>query len=467
MFLSEQFKNFWHTMPPINGYEDSICFFEVIFTKDFESYGFTGDVYINTDDLKDFHEYPLMLYPLELIKSRRCPIFKRKTFFNLYEEFLDVSCGQSALELYNYLLECTDYDIGMIWRNLLRTGNMYDIKNRMQLNYVVSTLPLERKKSSLKTALLMHIYDMDMLDTCKYYANSMPDNADIYITTSSEKAVVVQEKFNDFGGRVVTVIPVENRGRDVSAFLLVLKKYAEQYDAVCFIHDKKSAYNKPFLNGESFAYKCYENVLGNPAFVQNILYVFEDNPYLGLLVPPPPNHGEYFYILGLEWQNDYLATKELAEKMRLNVPISDDKPPIAPIGSCFWFRPQAMKKIFEYPFKYEDFSPEPFQMQDGNLVHAIERIYPFVAQSSGYYTGWILSDKFAKMEITNLSKQLRDYNQTVFWNFGVQDRHALLHCISMAKNNQTMIFKYKELLKKMVGPRMYNLLRSIKNRFFC
>jgi len=472
MFSSEQYQTFWDTMPMIKGYEDSICSYEAIFTKDFESYGFRSDVYVDTDDLQYCHNYPLMLYPLELIKDRHCPIFKRKTFFNQYEEFIDVSCGQSALELYNYLIEHTDYDVGMIWRNLLRTANMYDLKSRMQLNYVLPTKLAAVADNPQKIALFMHIYHLDMMDTCKHYADSMPPYADIYITTSVEKLAEVEAYFSDFGGRSVTVVQVENRGRDVSSLLIGLKPCAEQYDVVCFIHDKKSAYDKPYIIGESFAYKCYENVLANSVFVQNVLQTFEENPYLGLLVPPTPNHGSYFYLVGLEWQNDYLATEKLAKKMKLNVPISDDKPPIAPFGTCFWFRPKAMIKLFEYGFTYDDFPPEPYQGQDGDLMHAIERIYPFAVQSAGYYTGWLLSDKFARMEITNLHKQLRDSNQTLFWNFGVQERHALLHCVSASKNmleilsaKHSFADKCKMLARKLLGTKGYEWLRIRKNEF--
>ena len=79
------------------------------------------------------------------------------------------------------------------------------------------------------------------------------------------------------------------------------------------------------------------------------------------------------------------------------------KAPIAPLGTMFWFRPSALKKLFEHPWTYEDFPAEPTGMLDGNILHAIERVYPFVAQASGYYSGWLLSEDFARLEITNLN----------------------------------------------------------------
>ena len=139
MVKSVEFQRYWENMPMVHDYAELICWHEVIFTKDFSEKGFACDTYVDTEDLKEYNDYPLMLYPTELIANRKCPIFKRKTFYNQYEEFLDVSCGQSGYELYKYLAENTNYNLNYIWDSLLRTANMADIKERMQLNYILPT----------------------------------------------------------------------------------------------------------------------------------------------------------------------------------------------------------------------------------------------------------------------------------------------------------------------------------------
>ena len=117
---------------------------------------------------------------------------------------------------------------------------------------------------------------------------------------------------------------------------------------------------------------------------------------------------------------------------------------------------------------YEDFPQEPTGTNDGNIMHAIERLYPFVAQQNGYYCGWLFSDKYAKMEITNLYKMFRDVNETLFWNFGVDDRHATLHKISMAKQaldeKNRSAYPIKSCIKKLIGKRMYHKLWELKER---
>ena len=157
---SIEFQRYWGNMPMIKDYAEAICWHEAVFTKEFSEKGFSSDTYVDTEDLKEYSNYPLMLYPAELIANRKCPIFKRKTFYNYYEELLDVSCGQSGYELYRYLAEKTDYDLNYIWDTILRTANMADIKERMQLNYVLPTrvrLPNE-KDSTEGGAIHAHLF---------------------------------------------------------------------------------------------------------------------------------------------------------------------------------------------------------------------------------------------------------------------------------------------------------------------
>ena len=82
------------------------------------------------------------------------------------------------------------------------------------------------------------------------------------------------------------------------------------------------------------------------------------------------------------------------KKLGIDRPISGEKMPIAPFGSVFWFRVKALAPLFDHGWKHEDFPPEPLP-QDGTISHAIERIYPFVAQGAGYYPAQAMSTDYA------------------------------------------------------------------------
>ena len=47
-----------------------------------------------------------------------------------YDNIISDTFGQSALEAYNYIDQNTDYDVDMIWQNILRLENQADIKKK-------------------------------------------------------------------------------------------------------------------------------------------------------------------------------------------------------------------------------------------------------------------------------------------------------------------------------------------------
>lgn len=468
---SKEFQKYWEDLPEINDYGDSICKHEAIFTKEFTDKGFKSDVYVNTEDLKEFAPYPLMIYPKELIAKKHCPIFKRKTFYNYYEEYLEVTCGQPCYELFNYLHDESSYDVDLIWETILRTANMSDIKDRMQLNYILPTEVLipNSQTETPRIALFMHLYFMDLINYCKHYADMMPLSADIFITTNSEdKKKAIELEFNDFNGRKVNVIVIPNRGRDVSSLLLGLKNHASEYDIVCFVHDKKATQVQPYLIGESFSYQCFENVLHNRIFVENVITTFIQNPRLGLLSPPPPIHGIYSITLGNEWLINFDNSKALADRFGIKVNMDRDKQPVAPLGTIFWFRPKAFRVFYQSDLTYEDFPEEPTGEIDGNIMHAIERLYPFGAQQAGYYSAWVQNDVFSKMHLTNLNKMLGDVNRTMVQRFGPSTRYHHMAIIRESKASlislpyrNPRINHLKALLKRVVGERNYYRLKRI------
>ena len=205
----------------------------------------------------------------------------------------------------------------------------------------------------------------------------------------------IEAAFADLNVRSVTVTVVENQGRDVGAFLCDLAPQLRDYDYACFMHDKKAIQTRPGSVGASFGYVCNENVCKNTAHVLNVLCEFEKDPYLGILCPPYPTHGLYFMnMCSGGWGPNFENTKKLMKDLGIDVPVSGEKSPIAPYGSVLWFRPKALEPLFDHGWQHSDFPPEPLP-QDGTISHAIERIYPFVAQSAGYYPAVVMSKSYA------------------------------------------------------------------------
>lgn len=417
MLNSETFHNYWDEMPMITGYLDSVTRHEARFTKFFEEAGFKWEVYVDAKEYRDLSHQPIIGMATKVLEEKKCPIFKRRSFMQNYNVVLNESCGQEAMLLYKYLEEKTDYNADLIMDNLLRVENLADLKKNFQWNYVLSSKISENSNAmeGKKIALVMHIYFEELINECAVYASAMPDTADLYITTDTEnKKRKIEEEFSKLRFNMLNVTVVPNKGRDVAPFLVSFRKYLAQYDYVCHVHDKKAGQTKPGTIGTAFAYKCFENVLASKKYVENIISTFEQNKRLGMLVPPPPNHADYYITLGLEWGNNYENTAKLAKELGINVSMSPDKEPIAGLGSYFWVRGEALKPIFDKEWSYEDFPPEPVD-DDGTIMHAIERIYPFAVQSMGFYSGWVLSDTGAALEITNLNHMLKELNNIIFF----------------------------------------------------
>ena len=54
-----------------------------------------------------------------------------------------------------------------------------------------------------------------------------------------------------------------------------------------------------------------------------------------------------------------------------------------PGGTMFWARPEALKLLFDLGLDGNDYPDEPVPL-DGTILHAIERLLPFVARQAGY-----------------------------------------------------------------------------------
>ena len=174
------------------------------------------------------------------------------------------------------------------------------------------------------------------------------------------------------------------------------------YDYICFMHNKKSSQDKPLTIGRGFAERCTGNLLASREYVINIINLFSGNSRLGMLFPPPVIHGPYQYLISNLWGLNYQNTLELAERLGINVPINNDIDPVFPAGGMFWFRTKAMKKLMDRNWTYDDFPDEPLPV-DGTLGHSFERIYCFAAQSEGFYSAWLMNEGFVSTEITSLS----------------------------------------------------------------
>lgn len=454
---SEEFQEFWKSLPIFEKFEEVGEGFGCVFTKGFEDLGYKWKVYSDTSDLESenirknmsFHTFN----PYDMVARRKFPIIKRKLFVTDKDTVLRFNYGDELRKTLEYVEKNSNYDINMIYRYLLRTYNLYDLKNSLNLNCVLS-YQVEQEPSTKvkgKAVVIAHLYYPELFDYCIGYLNNVPMNIDIVITIGNEeKKAILQKKCKEQMAHPVIIRKVEERGRDLSALLVGCHDIIKRYEYLCFVHDKKSVQKEYVTVGAAFCDLLWENMLKSEEYICNILKILEKNETLGMLVPPNVYHGTYFWSSTNYWTICYPGTKRLADALGIEAKIEKEKQPVS-VGTVFWCKTKALNKLFEFPFDYMDFPAEPLP-NDGSISHILERLIPYVAQHHGYLTSTVMNTEYAETEITNFRYMLSNIQSALNGvpNLKFSTYKVLVNSIKQSKEEYKLLKQNKKVIEKVV-----------------
>ena len=392
--FSDFFCNFKN--PQTRG--DAVKEFDVGLTKCLTEAGFKFDSLINTDDLDAYGVVDhCNIDSYELI-NRGWPVINKSTLVENYGVRIQMQClGEDVRLSLDYIREHFQYNMSLIWQNLLRTQNITDIYQSANLNFILSKSHLNKtdiETKQSKVLVVLHIYYVNRLERYDHYITSIPESIDVIITAANkEKAEIIRNRFEPVLGARLKVILTQNRGRDLAALLVAARPYIKDYEYLCFCHDKLSP-QLHYAYGNYFEYLLWENTLGNNIYIENVISSFEENKELGLLAIPSPNNTGGIKTNFWTHPKNIEQTKVVLKKIGINSPnISEEKLCLS-MGTAFWCRVNALEKLFNYPWKNKDFPKEPLAV-DGTFSHGLERSFPFVAQNAGYYTGVAMTEEHA------------------------------------------------------------------------
>ncbi len=404
---SNEFKRYWSQKPVIKEDWDTYFFAELDFYDYVIDSGFKVDAY-QTDKLKGYFFDNLSQNMFKLIKNDKIPFARIRPFCtDFMSQSILVNYSKDPRETLKFIEENTSYDINLIWNYILRTKNLTHIWNQLQLEYVVPKSNVEKEYTyDKKIAVVLHIYYDDLVEQIAKYCENFPEKTDFYITTINESTFNLIKKEFDKRKLKYELKIRPNVGVAMSTLWIT---YADvvlsgKYEYICYFHDKKSPYGNFAMAGEQFAKRCYDNLFGTREIVENIINLFETNNRLGLLGAPMVYHDNYFAVGLRSWRGNYENTINLAKKLKLHVNINPNIMPVAPYGDMFWFRADALKKVISYGFTYSDFDIE--YKPDFTILHAIERIYGFAAQDSGYYYAEVINTDDARSDLVNYQYML-------------------------------------------------------------
>lgn len=387
--------------------EDCLCF-EEEFTSFFGQNGYSWGTYI---DIPKYNSNSVtnninLLYEVsyELILYYNFPFLKRDYFAR---KEMNNSTNADLRKTMAFLNKRNLYDSDMIWDFVLKHYNIVQIKDSMNLNYI---LPAARTGKKIQedgddcyhTVVIMHLAYEESLDEVWEYIIAIPEKIQkIFVVISETVEKHLKKKLLEVGyGNYEIRIMLPNRGRDMNSLFVVCKDVWSKYSYLCFVHDKRTSGDTgSFLVGKEFMNLLWDNTLKSRDYIYEILALLKGDKRLGYLTVPAPYHDFYYETMAKAWAKSYEVTKDLAKKMNLEVEISNEFQPFA-LGNAFWCKTDALKDIINYDLKTNDFSAEPMP-RDGTISHALERIMIFAAQNAGYYSGIIENTEYAARELNN------------------------------------------------------------------
>lgn len=229
-----------------------------------------------------------------------------------------------------------------------------------------------------RVAVQAHMFYADLADELSGYLGHIPCPFDLFVTTDSrEKAEAIRSRFSAIRNvSKLEVSCVDNRGRDVLPFLEQMSNVIDEYDLVCHIHTKKSVYGE---YGADWRTYLLQNLLGSENLVLDIFNAFLTNEKLGVVFP------QTFHAVknNLEWgSNRQIALRAIGSLgMQVDLPMEI----VFPAGNMLWFRPKSVRQLFspDVPTFHSEGDDEKI---DGTIMHAVERLWPYVAESNGFET---------------------------------------------------------------------------------
>lgn len=119
---SAAFLDYWHSLPEIKTYVDSVNLHELRQTPFFAERGFTFDSFVPIEKYAHTSPYNFIITCAErILVEDRCPFIKRRVFFYNEGNFEYGVTQYKIRHITDFIKGYTDYDIEMMHQNLART----------------------------------------------------------------------------------------------------------------------------------------------------------------------------------------------------------------------------------------------------------------------------------------------------------------------------------------------------------
>ena len=388
MLHSRIFQNYWEEMPYYVSYQNVVWEHEMQFTSYFSKMGYKYDFYAdveinNSKNLaNNYCQYRLISY--EMIEKRHFPFLKKQ---QMAEERFDEQTQEGVYQALEYIDKETDYDVDLIWSNIIRTLNMADLQRNLHLQYMVSDSIYE--KCDKKIAVIVNISHWGSAEYVWDYLKNI--DLDVKVVAPNDMLLEEYKKY----GADCEVVGQKNWAKFLAGY--------SDYDYVCILNDADfTSEIEPNYIGKSYFYSVWNNLFKNRNHISGILDLFEKKFKLGILASPQPNFGKYFGKLGKGWGGKFEEVCRIIGEKRINCQVSGDKPPFR-IPQDLWIRGHLLGKLKEWA---------------ADELQYLPYVWTYIAQDSGYYSGIVESAEYAALNEINLQCCLEQLVELVRSQYG-------------------------------------------------
>jgi len=366
---STAFQYFWGNVKSLSDENEVIRQYETHLTKHLLQAGFKSEVLLEKKAI-DREDKDIAFCKPYIVVEYNVPFLKIKSFlmFPWCNYILQLLCRK------------TDYPIQLIYDHM---NDVYSPNQTLLIqNKLVAAEEGQNATSNFRVAIHLHIFYPDQLGLYIGHLNNVAFNFDLFCTTDNEgKKDKIKNALQKLvsGGGTKEVVVMENRGRDILPWLLLSMKL-DKYDIVGHFHTEKTAWS---WIGKS----CLQEILDLLLLsASQIIAQFQSNHNIGVVIPEIPN---YFQIASQDKFYDNKNMKHILKelwilmKCKKELNIEQMLYTVFPYGFMFWYRPQALRPLFDLPLSDLDIPPEPLDEKD-TILNAIERSVVYIAWNEGY-----------------------------------------------------------------------------------
>lgn len=231
----------------------------------------------------------------------------------------------------------------------------------------------------LSIAAVTHVFYEDLIDEVCSYLKNIPDRfSGFFAVREAGMEQTLRQALAKYGVNCEThILVAPNRGRNFGAFLVDFREQLRKHDLCVHIHTKKSLRT----GREEYGWRnhLFQGLLGSCELVQTIVGKFASDQQVGMIYPVTwPNMPIWCH----NWLRSSHRIGEICSKLGIDK-IRRRGFIDMPVGSMFWARTNAIAKLLDYSWSYEDFEAEPIG-DDGSMAHVIERALTGVCRWHGF-----------------------------------------------------------------------------------